>query len=82
MVFNGSTFGFHPKSLGSNPCIRSKELIVEVKDVRNLQKELGDAVAEMITSFEAETGCFVEEFVIDRDSNKPWLVDVDVVVEV
>jgi hypothetical protein len=55
---------------------------VEVKDVRNLQKELSDAVAEMITSFEAETGCFVEEFVIDRDSHKPWLVSVDVVVEI
>ena len=82
MVFNGSTFGFHPKSLGSNPCVRSKELIVKVKDVRKLREELGKAVADMIMKFEAETGCFVEEFEIDRQGGKEWLVEVDVVVEV
>lgn len=82
MVFNGSTFGFHPKSLGSNPCVRSKELIVKVKDVRALQEELGNAIAEMITSFEAETGCFIDEFIIDRNSGKPWIVGVSAIVEV
>ena len=81
-MFNGSTFGFHPKSLGSIPSVRSKELIVKVKDVRALQVELGDAIAEMVTSFEAETGCFIDEFIIDRNGGKPWIVKVAAIVEV
>ena len=55
---------------------------MKVKDVRALQEELGSAVAEMITSFEAETGCFVEEFEIHREGGKPWLVSVSTIVEV
>lgn len=55
---------------------------MKVKDVRNLQVELGKAVAEMITSFEAETGCFVEEFEINREGGKPWIVTVAAIVEV
>ena len=82
MVFNGNISGFHPDVAGSNPVYRSKELIVKVKDVRALQEELGDAIAKMITSFEAETGCFVEEFEIHREGGKPWLVTVSAIVEV
>ena len=55
---------------------------MEVKDVRNLQKELADAIAEMVVSFEAETGCFIEDFVITREDFEPWDIDVDVVVEI
>ncbi len=81
-MFNGNISGFHPDVAGSNPVYRSKELIVKVKDVRALQEELGDAIAEMITSFEAETGCFIDEFIIERDSGKPWIVGVAAIVEV
>jgi len=55
---------------------------MEVKDVKKLKEELNKAVAEMITSFEAETGCFVEDFIIDRDGGKEWLVSVDATVEI
>jgi len=55
---------------------------VKVKDVRALQVELGDAIAEMVTSFEAETGCFIDEFIIDREGGKPWIVGVTAIVEV
>jgi len=55
---------------------------VKVKDVRALQVELGDAIAEMVTSFEAETGCFIDEFIIDRNGGKPWIVKVAAIVEV
>jgi hypothetical protein len=55
---------------------------VKVKDVRALQVELGDAIAEMVTSFEAETGCFIDDFIIDRDGGKPWIVNVTAIVEV
>lgn len=74
--------GFHPFGAGSTPVARSKELIVKVKDVRKLREELGKAVAEMIMKFEAETACFIEEFEIDREGGKEWLVDVNVIVEV
>lgn len=82
MVFNGNISGFHPDVAGSNPVYRSKELIMEVKDVKKLKEELNKAVAEMITSFEAETGCFVEDFIIDRVGGKEWLVSVDATVEI
>ncbi len=55
---------------------------MKVKDVRALQEELGKAIAEMITSFEAETGCFVDEFIIERNGGKPWIVNVEAIVEV
>ena len=55
---------------------------MNVKDVRKLRNELGNAVADMITQFEAETGCFIDDFLIDREGGKEWLVDVTVVVEI
>ncbi|MHC4237812.1 MAG: hypothetical protein ACYSSM_06135 [Planctomycetota bacterium] len=55
---------------------------MEVKDVRNLQKELSKAVAEMVISFEAETGCQVDGFYIQRTPKEPWNVIIDVTVEI
>jgi hypothetical protein len=55
---------------------------MEVKDVRNLQKELSDAVVEMVISFEAETGCRIDGFHIRRTPNEPWNAIVDVIVEI
>jgi hypothetical protein len=55
---------------------------MEVKDVKKLKGEFGQAVAEMIVKFEAETGCYVEHFEIERQGGKEWLVDVDVIVEI
>ena len=55
---------------------------MDVKDVRNLQEELSNAMSEMVISFEAETGCVVKEIDIRRSPRETWSVIVDVIVEI
>jgi len=55
---------------------------MEVKDVRDLQKELSLSFATMVMSFEAETGCRIDGIHVRRIPRDPYSIEVDVIVEI